>query len=156
MAGGPMRRVLVAVTMIGFAWAVGPIAQQKPDFSGRWVVVSPASDTGSEQLVTHDLKANTLTLQHDSEGDGHKLVHKLDGTEHRNTLTSHGSEIVILSKAQWTGNQITISSAVTYPDGRRMDSKQIWSIDASGQLIIELTETIDGRTVTNRGVHKKK
>jgi hypothetical protein len=119
-------------------------------------VVSPASDAGSEQLVTHDLKANTLTLQHDSEGNGQKLVHPLDGTQHRNALTSHGSEIVILSKAQWTGNQITIASVATYPDGKRMESKQIWAIDAGGQLIVDVTETIDGKTSTARAVHRKR
>ena len=148
-----MKRMAAAFIAMGLAWSASVLAQEKPNFSGRWVSVPPST---GEQLVTHDLKANTLTLQHDSEGHGHKLVHKLDGTEHRNSLTSHGSEIVILSKAQWTGNQLTITSVVTYPDGRRMDSKQIWSIDASGQLIIELTETLDGRTITNRGVHRKR
>lgn len=151
-----MKRMAAVFIAIVFACAVSLLAQEKPNFSGRWIPVPQSSDSGSEQVVTHDLKANTLTLQHDSEGDGHKLVYKLDGTEHRNTLASHGSEIVILSKAQWTGNQLTITSVVTYPDGRRMDSKQIWSIDASGQLIIELTETLDGRTITNRGVHRKR
>jgi hypothetical protein len=151
-----MKRTAAAFIAIGLAWSGEVLAQEKPNFSGRWVSVPPSTDGGAEQLVIHDLKANTLTLQHDSEGDGHKLVHKLDGTEHRNVLASHGSEIVILSKAQWTGNQLTITSVVTYPDGRRMDSKQVWSIDANGQLIIELTETLDGRTIANRGVHKNK
>ena len=147
-----MKRMAAAFIAMGLAWSAGVLAQEKPNFSGRWVSVPPSS---GEQLVTHDLKANTLTLQHGSEGDGHKLVHKLDGTEHRNVLASHGSEIVILSKAQWTGNQLTITSAVTYPDGRRMDSMQIWSIDASGQLVVDGTETIDGRTTAIKVVHKK-
>lgn len=150
-----MKRKAVAFFAIGLAWAAGGLAQEKPNFSGRWVVVSPASDAGSEQLVTHDLKANTLTLQHDSEGRGHKLVHKLDGTQHRNAVASHDSEIVILSKAQWTGNQIAISSVASYPDGRRMESRQLWSIDASGQLVVDGTETLDGRTTTIKVVHKK-
>jgi hypothetical protein len=132
------------------------LAQQKPNFSGRWVVLAPADGAGSEQLVTHDPKANTLTLAHDSEGDGHKLVYKLDGTESRNALASHGSEIVILSKAQWAGDQIAITSVATYPDGRRMESKQMWSLDASGQLVIAGTDTIDGKTMTIKVVHKKR
>ena len=146
-----------AVLVVGVALlTVGLTAQQKPDFSGRWVILAPAEGAGSEQIVVHDLKANTLTLSHDSEGHGHKLVHKLDGTEHRNALASHGSEIVILSKAQWTGNQITINSVATYPDGKRMESKHTWAIDASGQLIIEVTDTVDGKTTTARAVHKKR
>ena len=150
-----MKPTAAAFIALGLAWSAGILAQEKPSFSGRWIVVSPASDAGSEQLVTHDLKANTLTLQHDSEGHGHKLVHKLDGTEHRNALASHGSEIVILSRAHWTGDQITITSVVTYPDGKRMESRQTWSIDTSGQLVVDVTETIDGKTSTARAVHKK-
>jgi hypothetical protein len=150
-----MKRTAAAFIAIVFACAVSVLAQEKPNFSGRWIVIAPAESAGSEQIITHDLKANTLTLQHDSEGKGHKLVHTLDGTQHRNALASHGSEIVILSKAQWTGNQIAISSVVSYPDGRRMQSKQLWFIDANGQLVVDGTETIDGRTTAIKVVHKK-
>ena len=131
-------------------------AQQKPDFSGRWVAIAPADAAGSEQRVTHDADANTLTLEHDSEGHGHKLVHKLDGTESRNTLSSHGSEIVIRSRAQWAGNQVTITSVATYPDGKRRETKEIWSLDSGGQLVIDFTETADGRTTTTKAVHRKR
>lgn len=151
-----MSRTRLAVILIGLALPVLADAQQKPDFSGRWVVVEPAGEAGGEQQITHDPKANTLTIAHDSEGSGHKLVYKLDGTESRNALASHGSEIVILSRAMWTGNQIAIRSVATYPDGRRMESKQLWSVDAGGRLIVEGTETIDGKTTTIRSVSKKK
>jgi hypothetical protein len=151
-----MSRTSRAVLVIGLALPVLAGAQQKPDFSGRWVVVEPADGAGSEQQITHDLKANTLTIAHDSEGHGHKLVYKLDATESRNTLPSHGSEIVILSRAMWTGNQIAIRSVAMYPGGRRMESKQVWSLDAGGELIVEGTETIDGKTTTIRSVSKKK
>jgi hypothetical protein len=63
---------------------------------------------------------------------------------------------VILSKAQWTGDQITITSVATYPDGRRMESKQVWSLDAGGQLVIDGTETMDRKTTAIRVVHKKR
>jgi hypothetical protein len=151
-----MSRTLAAFITTGLALAAGTLAQQQPDFFGRWVVVEPATGAGSEQLVSYDIKANTLMLEHDSEGHGHKLVYKLDGTESRNALASHGSEIVILSKAQWTGNQITITGVATYPDGRRMQSRQVWSMDASGQLIVDVMETMDGRQTTARTVHKKR
>jgi hypothetical protein len=152
-----MSRARLGVLSVGLLLLQASfLAQEKPDFSGRWVVLAPADGAGSEQRVTYDRKANTLTLAHDSEGDGHKLVYKLDGTENRNALTSHGSEIVILSKAQWTGDQITITSVATYPDGRRMESKQVWSLDAGGQLVIDGTETMDRKTTAIRVVHKKR
>jgi hypothetical protein len=152
-----MRRSRLAVTLVGLVLLpASPAAQQKPDFSGLWVVVAPADGAGTEQRITHDLKANTLMLAHDSEGQGHRIVYKLDGTESRNALASHGSEIVMVSKAQWIGAQIAIRSVTAYPDGRRMESKQVWSLDASGQLIVAGTETIDNKTTTIQVVHKKR
>jgi hypothetical protein len=151
-----MTRTRVGMVLFGLAVLPALLAaQQKPDFSGRWVQVEPAEGAGTEGRVIHDLKANTLTLDHDSEGHGHRLMYQLDGIESRSTLPSHGSEIVILSKAMWSGNQISITSVATYPDGRRLETKQLWSIDTGGQLIIELTETINGKTRTIRTVGKK-
>jgi hypothetical protein len=37
-----------------------------------------------------------------------------------------------------------------------MESKQVWSLDASGQLVVTGTDTIDGRTTTIKVVHKKR
>ena len=114
-------------------------AQEKPNFTGQWVLVSPAEAAGQEQTVTHD--AATLTTGHASTGDGHRAVYKLDGTESRNVVVSHGSDIVTLSKASWTGNQLTMTSDTTYPDGRKRQAKQVWSLDGEGRLVIDFTES---------------
>ena len=154
-----MKHTGVPVGVIGAVLlTLGLAAQQKPDFSGRWVQLEPSEGAGTEERIIHDLKANTLTFDHDSTegGHSHKRAYKLDGSEVRNTLPSHGSEIVILSKAIWIGNQISITEVATYPGGRRMDRKGTWSIDSGGQLIVEVTETIDGKTTTIRSVAKKR
>ncbi len=130
----------LAVVALG---VVAIAAQQKPNFSGRWVVVSPADAAGQEQVVTHD--ATTLTTGHASEGGGHGASYKLDGTESRNVLTSHGEPIVTLSKATWSGAQLTITSNTTYPDGRKRESKEVWSLDAEGRLVIEVNLTVSGQ-----------
>jgi hypothetical protein len=116
----------------------GLAAQEKPSFAGRWVLVSPAESAGQEQIVTQD--GTTLTAEHAAEGHGHKSVYRLDGTESRNVLASHGSEIVTLSKASWTSDRLTIESHTTYPDGRKLHATAVWSLDAEGRLLIELTE----------------
>jgi len=114
-------------------------AQEKPSFAGRWVASSPADSAGQMQIVTHDEKL--LTTAHDSEGHGHKAAYKLDGTESRNVVTSHGEEIVTLSKTSWNGNRLTIVSDTTYPNGRKWHTEQTWSLDDSGRLVIDFTES---------------
>lgn len=131
------------------------VARQTPNFSGRWVMVSPPDGAGEEQTVTQD--ATTLSTAHAAEGPDHHAVYKLDGTESRNVMGSHGSEIVTPSRASWSGPQLTITSATTYPDGRKADQKEVWSLDPQGRLVIDLTQTMTGRpTTTMRRVHAKK
>ena len=67
----------------------GAIAQeQKPNFTGAWVLVAPADaaarNPGSEERIRQT--AETLTRGHDSEGGGHMLTYKLDGTETENRV----------------------------------------------------------------------
>ena len=130
-------------------------AQKKPDFSGTWIVVTPAEGAGQEQEVRHT--ATTLSTGHASSGDGHHATYKLDGSESRNALTSHGDEIVTLSKAQWDGDKVVITSATTYPDGRKAETKEIWSLDSTGRLIVEHSMAMTGMAPQGMTVvHKKK
>ena len=118
-------------------------AQQKPNFTGTWLIVTPTEAAGQEQVVRHT--PTTLATGHASEGDGHNASYKLDGSESRNELTSHGEPIVTISKAAWDGTKVVITSATTYPDGRKMDSKQTWSLDAEGRLVIEHRQSMTGQ-----------
>jgi hypothetical protein len=121
-------------------------AGQRPDFSGTWITVSPAEAAGQEQWIRQD--AATLATGHASEGDGHSFTYKLDGSETRQVLSSHGDEIVTLSRAAWKGDRLEITQKTTYPDGRKMTSTSIWGLDAEGQLVIESTVQMDGRPPT--------
>lgn len=152
---GRMMRTGLAATMVGVLTVTAAAAQQKPNFSGRWVIVSPAEGAGQEQIVKHDEK--TLSTAHASEGAGHSMLYQLDGATHRNAIPSHGSEIVILSTARWDGNRIVITSAASYPNGRKTESKEIWSLDDQGRLVIDFTETVDGKPgQTFKVIHTKK
>ncbi len=151
-----MRSQHVFAVLAGI-WLLVPVAsaQQKPDFSGRWAIVSPSDHAGLEQVVKHD--ATTLSTSHESEGGGHASIYKLDGSESRNVIVSHGSDLVTLSKASWTGNKLTITSTTTYSDGRKLDQRQVWSLDSDGRLVIEVTESMQGRPPTTiTMVHKKR
>ena len=139
--------VLLAAATLG--------AQKRPDFSGTWVTIVPADSAGQEQVVTQT--ATTLAMSHASEGGHHAMTYKLDGSESRNELTSHGDKIVTLSRVTWKGEQLIITSATTYPDGRTLDQVMTLSLDEKGQLVIDATETMTGRPPqTVRVVSRKK
>ena len=149
------RRATALFTLIVCSAAVAIAAQTKPNFSGTWVVVTPADGAGQEEEVRHT--ATTLSTGHASEGGGHSATYKLDGSESRNSITSHGQEIVTLSKALWDGDKVVITNATTYPDGRKLESKETWSLDSTGRLVIEMSMTMTGMPPQSMTVvHRKK
>jgi len=129
----PIFLVAVAAT------AVAVHAQSKPNFSGRWVVVSPEKGAGQEQTVKHDEKS--LSTEHASEGAGHRMIYQLDGVERSNAIPARGTEITMLSKASWDGNRIVITTNTSYPNGMKTQAKEVWSLDAQGRLVIDFTES---------------
>jgi hypothetical protein len=113
-------------------------AQQKPDFSGRWVITSPPEGAGREQVVTQDEKS--LTVEQAASSGSRKTIYQLDGVERQQAVPMRGQDIVILSKAAWDGDRIVISSTTSYPNGMKTQSKETWSFDAQGRLVIDYTE----------------
>lgn len=56
-----MSRFRALAVCVGLLLTIGPLfAQQRPDFSGHWVMVSPLDGAEQEQVVTQD--ATTLTV----------------------------------------------------------------------------------------------
>ena len=129
-------------------------AAQKPDFSGTWVAVSPQEAVGSEESITLD--ETTLTRGHASTGDGHNARYTLDGSPTRNVIRSHGREIVTISRASWDGSRLVINESTTYPDGRVRKQRSVMSLDAGGQLLIDVEEMVDGKPSPKRQVVMKR
>ena len=129
-------RTLIAISVL----TVGVLAQQKPNFSGRWVITSPKDSAGQEQIVTQDAK--TLTVEHASEGGGHKMSYQLDGVGRRMAIPGRaGAQITMRASASWDGDRIIVITNISYPNGMKTLSKDVWAIDAQGRLVIESTET---------------
>jgi len=148
-----MRTITTALAL-SCCIVIVAVAQQKPNFTGKWVAISPADAGSDSQTVTHT--ETKLALAHGSEGGAHNLEFILDGKEHRSTMASHGSEIVTLYTATWKADRLSIVSKSTYPNGNVLDQTQVWSMDAKGQLIIDLTEEFTGRPKTTMQiVHRK-
>jgi hypothetical protein len=125
-------RVITGLVLL-FAASIGVAnAQQKPDFSGHWVMASPPDGVGQEQVVTQN--ATTVTVAPAAGGAGPTLVYKLDGSENRTVLP----DSVMTSKAAWTGTQLTITGTATAPGGQTLDQTLVWSLDSEGHLIIEV------------------
>src|SRR5690349_20931254 len=120
---------LIAVALVASLSVAS--AQQKTDFSGTWLQLSPTEGAGGQQIIKQT--DTRLTMFHDSEGSGHSMVFHLDGTEAKSTITSHGAEVVTVSKAAWAGGRLTITSKTTYSPERVMDQTMVWSVDEKGQ-----------------------
>lgn len=151
-----MPRARALACLIGvLCLATGALTEQRPNFSGRWVIVSPPQGAGQEQVITHDDK--TLSTAHASEGTGRSMIHQLDGIERRNAIAMRGQEIVMLSKAAWDGNTVVITTATSYPNGMKTQAKETWSIDTEGRLIVDFTETAEGQPPRSfKVIHTKK
>jgi len=137
--------------------APSPATPTRPSFSGTWIQVQPGLGAGGQQVVVHTDKA--LSVAHASEGDGHRIAYKLDGTETSSTIRSHGMDIVTTSKAEWKDDRLVITSATIYPMPtlRTLNQTAVWWIDASGQLIVDLTQEMTGRpTETTKIVYRRK
>jgi len=131
-----VTRLVVAV----IALTIGVGAQQKPNFSGRWVIVSPKEGAGREQIVTQTDK--TLTTERvAAKGSERKMTYQLDGVERRLSMSSHGSEVVVLAKASWEADRLVIASIESYPNGMKTQTRDVWSLDAKGQLVVDSAET---------------
>lgn len=132
-------RTFARILVVSLLLTVGASAQQKPDFSGRWVVVSPAAGVGQEQIVAQDDK--TLSVEQVSATGRRKMIYQLDGLERRQAIPSRGTEIIVLSKAMWDGDRIVITTNTAYPNGMKTQAKDVWSLDVQGRLVIDSGET---------------
>jgi hypothetical protein len=130
-----MRVILAAGVVL--ALAVVGVAQERPDFSGRWVVVGTGQGAGRVQIVTHDAK--TLVTEY-PDNPARRTVVQLDGNEHRGTIASRVGEIVTMTRAVWEERRLVIAIGTNYPNGMKTSAREVWSIDAEGRLVIDYTE----------------
>lgn len=138
-----MKKVALAASFLTVA-AFAAAQQQKPNFSGTWVTVSPAEYAGQEEIITHD--DQTLTLRHaSSSGDGHREVFTLDGSPHKSSMPSHGLEITSVSTASWVGDRLVVFRTTRYPQGSVNNVKLTFALNAGGELVREMVSTIDGK-----------
>ncbi len=144
----PMR----FATALAAAWALSAVftapaalarGQQRPNFSGRWVIVQPEKGAGQEQVIKHDDKILSKTPV--SGRGGPPATYQLDGMEHRTVMSTQGEQIVSVTKAVWEANTLVVTILETYPNGMKLNVKEVWSFDAQGRLVIETSESAQGQ-----------
>jgi hypothetical protein len=150
-----VARIVAAVVVLTVAVGAQPKPKPRPDFSGRWTVVN-SKDDGQVEIVTQPPDGKTLTTEHASEGGGHKMTYQLDGVERRLAIPGR-TDITMLATAAWDGDHIVISTKISYPNGMKTQSKEVWSIDEKGQRVVDYTENgPTGPGPTQKVVYVKK
>ena len=135
--------IAAVCALVAVAGAPATLARvpQRPNFSGRWVIVQPERGAGQEQVIKHDDKSLSKTPV--SERGGPPVTYQLDGMEHRSVMPMGGDQIVSVSKAVWEGNSLVLTILESYPNGMKLNVKEVWSLDAQGRLVIEATESAE-------------
>lgn len=134
--------VCVLIPLAG-APAASTQAQQHPNFSGRWVIVQPEKGAGFEQIIKHDDKMLSKTPVGDRGGP--PATYQIDGIEHRTVMSMRGEQIVSVTKAAWEGNTLVVTIVEDYPNGMKLNVKEIYSLDAQGRLVVDQIESAPGQ-----------
>jgi len=128
-----LAAVLITVVSVG--------AQQKPDFSGNWVIAqSPTGLLGEKFTAVQDAKALSLTITVGALGRDVKVVYALDGSESRNLNPVGGGQPdePIFSRTSWDGDKLVVLTRGTnLVNGKPVESKRVIWIDKEGLLTIE-------------------
>jgi hypothetical protein len=161
-----MKRVVAAMVVLTLvAGAAAAIAQSKPNFAGKWTLVpdpnAPAPTGrgrgmgGLGQAFSAEQNDKTLTVVTTNEQIGEiKAVYNLDGTESKNPISFGGQSVDRVSKVKWDGAKLVITTTTNF-NGNALESTQAWSLDATGNLVVESTSNFTGTPTTTKATYKK-
>ena len=161
-----MRRVVsAAVVLTLVAGAAAVMAQAKPVFAGKWTLVpdpnapAPTGRGGGRggglgQAFSAEQNDKTLTVITTGAQGEMKAVYNLDGSESKNPLNFNGNSIDRVSKTKWDGAKLVITTTTNF-NGNANESTQTWSLDATGNLVVESTSNFGGTPTTAKATYKK-
>lgn len=146
-------KVLTVTLAIGAASAVAS-AQQKPDFTGRWVLIQsdPAPATDAQSLdVTQSLQGQppgllVLTVTRKSKDQSSTRSHQIGLIGGRNYGSANGrpANPNTTFSVRWDGDSLVIAEGTSEWQGQPARSRtEVWSLDSAGTLTIQVND--DGR-----------
>jgi hypothetical protein len=147
-----MRKTALIVGALSLVVAATVAQAQQPNFSGTWTLVPDPNAAGGGGggggrgggggglgqggTVTQDAK--TLTITRTTQAGEVKTVYNLDGSESKNMMAMRGGQIEQVSKAVWEGNTLVVTTNYTMGENA-VSTKSVYSLDASGQLVVATT-----------------
>ena len=170
-----MTRVLLGCALLLLAGSPLP-AQQRPNFSGRWVAeAEPArsgatgtagSGWGASVTITQDASHVTVESAYFSRYDLQpplRFVYALDGSESRNAMMVGNGTVEEVARVDWDGSTMLIKALHTTPHPTelrqtlRVEVTRRLALDASGSLVIETARAgvLGGQASTARAVYRK-
>ena len=161
-----MRRVLsalVVLTLVAGSAAMLAQTPSKPNFAGKWTLVpdpnSPAPTGrgrggGLGQAFSIEQNDKTVTVISTGAQGETKAVYNLDGSDSKNPLNVNGNAIDRVSNVKWDGAKLVITTTTNF-NGNALESTQVWSLDATGNLLVESTSSFTGTPTTTKSTYKK-
>ncbi|HXT70498.1 MAG TPA: hypothetical protein VN700_12115 [Vicinamibacterales bacterium] len=160
------KTISISVIALFVAACATAFAQSKSSFAGKWTLVPDPNAAaagggrggrggglGQEFTATQDEKVLTVITNNPQMGEI-KAVYNLDGSETKNPLSFGGQTVERVSKAKWNGAKFVITTTTNF-NGNNAESTQTWSLDASGNLVVETTSNFGGTPTTTKATYKK-
>lgn len=140
-----MRRF--ATIALSLASLASPLAAQAhPDFSGKWVLDTKASEgpmmpSAMTVVVTQDAKTlkvdNTSTMAMGEQKMEQKasLSYNLDGSPSKNVASGMGASLDLVSTTSWTGPTLVITTKADLGNGNAMTQTDQWTLGPDGKTL---------------------
>jgi hypothetical protein len=135
-----MIRLLIVLGAVGLA--VSPAAQAVPDFSGRWVAVSPGSAAGQVLVITQDEASIKLEP---GVVAGFAPAYLLSGAAAISVLPGN---LRVASSAHWRDGGLLLVDAPH--DAAILRHERRLALDSEGRLILE---RLQPRTPADAEIH---
>jgi hypothetical protein len=147
-------RIMTSVLASVLAAVVSVGAQQRPDFSGNWVlatdrsaqtmsglvVMSVSGLLGDKFSAVQDAKTLSLAITVAALSLDIKVVYNLDGSESKNMNPVGGGQPdePIFSRASWEGDKLVILTRGTaLVNGKPIETKRVIWLDKDGLFTID-------------------
>ena len=143
-----LQIALVVLALGSTPRAAQSAAQTRPDFSGKWTLVSTSSFAGGPLArggtITQDEASVTFTAS-----QGQAVTYRIDGSENsRTTTTVAGVVWGLTSQARWVTNALLVTTKYVTNIGQWEDLV-VCSLDGDGNLIVV---TVSAVKTSQRGM----